>query len=221
LHTVFLHQASFIRPGMAISDDKALVRREALARRDAFALDVELAMEAAQGLCALALTLPALSNGAKSCLAGCVASPVAGYWPIRGEIDPRPILLALSHSGVALALPVIVADDLVFRAWQPWQPLVPAGGFGTLGPPPGAASVTPRILLVPLAAFDRSGARLGYGKGYYDRAIARLGVPGPVTTIGLAFACQEVAQVPTAPHDRRLDAIVTERETILPLPSAD
>jgi 5-formyltetrahydrofolate cyclo-ligase len=100
-------------------------------------------------------------------------------------------------------------------------------GAATLGPSPEAACVTPRLLLVPLAASTacRRAARLR--QGYYDRALARLAdlarlaACGPLTAIGIAFACQEVPQVPTAPHDRRLDAIVTERETILPLLPAD
>jgi 5-formyltetrahydrofolate cyclo-ligase len=149
------------------------------------------------------------------------AGPVAGYWPIRSEIDPRPIMQALAAGSVVLALPVIEDDELSFRAWKPWEPLVPGGGFGTLGPSAAAPIVAPRTVLAPLAAFDRSGGRLGYGKGYYDRALMRLAGAGPVNAIGLAYACQEVPHVPMTPQDRRLDAIVTELETIEPLPSRD
>lgn len=188
------------------SPSKDELRRAALARRDQAALDVDTMVEAAEALRDNALSLPELAG----------AGPVAGYWPIRSEIDPRPILEALADRGCALALPVCTPQGLVFRAWQPWQPLVPAG-FGTLGPPETAEEVTPRVLLVPLAAFDRAGHRIGYGKGHYDGAIARLSVvAGRVTTIGLALACQEVARVPAENHDRRLDVVVTESEVIRP-----
>jgi 5-formyltetrahydrofolate cyclo-ligase len=67
---------------------------------------------------------------------------------------------------------------------------------------------------VPLVAFDRRGARLGYGKGHFDRAIAALDAKHPVLTIGLAYAVQEIEEVPVEPHDRMLDVIVTESELI-------
>ena len=86
-----------------------------------------------------------------------------------------------------------------------------AGGFGTLVPAPDQPEVKPTVLLVPLAAFDRRGYRIGYGKGYYDRALTEL---GPTLSIGIGYAAQEIGAVPDEPHDRRLDWIVTERETL-------
>jgi 5-formyltetrahydrofolate cyclo-ligase len=69
----------------------------------------------------------------------------------------------------------------------------------------------PTLMLVPLAAFDRRGHRIGYGAGHYDRAIARLHAKGlKPALIGIAFDCQEVGTVPNEPHDVRLDAILTE-----------
>lgn len=189
------------------SPSKEELRRAALARRDEAALDVDTMLEAAEALRDNALTLPELTSP--------LTGPVAGYWPLRSEIDPRPILEILADRGVTLALPVCSPQGLLFRAWQPWQPLVPAG-FGTLGPPETAAEVTPRVLLVPLAAFDRAGHRIGYGKGHYDGAIARLSAAGALTTIGLALACQEVASVPAENHDQRLDVVVTQSEVIRP-----
>ena len=72
----------------------------------------------------------------------------------------------------------------------------------------------PKALLVPLAAFDRRGGRIGYGKGHFDRAIAALEEQHPILTIGLAYAVQEIEQVPVEPHDRLLDMVVTESELI-------
>jgi 5-formyltetrahydrofolate cyclo-ligase len=74
--------------------------------------------------------------------------------------------------------------------------------------------VDPDILIVPLLAFDRSGHRIGYGAGYYDMTINRLRATKPITAIGIAFAAQEIAKVPTTERDARLDLVLTERETI-------
>lgn len=177
---------------------KSELRIEALARRDALEIDDRLEWD--QAIVAGVLALPALAGG----------GPVSAYWPMRSEADPRPVLEALHAQGIPLCLPAIVNGAMIFRSWAPWEPIVP-GGFGTLVPEPQQPQVTPSILLVPLAAFDRRGYRIGYGKGYYDRALTELGA---VTAIGLAYGAQEIAAVPDEPHDRKLDWIVTERETI-------
>ncbi|MGL4975723.1 MAG: 5-formyltetrahydrofolate cyclo-ligase, partial [Bosea sp. (in: a-proteobacteria)] len=132
--------------------------------------------------------------------------PVSAYWPMRSEADPRPILEVLAQRGLPLCLPAVVDGLLQFRQWTPWEPIVP-GGFGTLVPPADVPTLQPAVLIVPLAAFDRRGFRIGYGKGHYDRALAAL---GKVTTVGIAYAAQEIAEVPSEPHDRALDWIVTE-----------
>ncbi|MDR3376819.1 MAG: 5-formyltetrahydrofolate cyclo-ligase, partial [Ancalomicrobiaceae bacterium] len=146
---------------------------------------------------------------------------IGGYLAIRSEIDPAPLLEALRAAGHALALPVIRADGetMDFRVWDRAVGLVRAS-FGLSVPPETAAIVEPRHLLVPLAAFDRRGFRLGYGKGHYDRALARLDASGPVVAVGVAFACQEVDRVPEEAHDRPLDCILTEREFIVAKGSA-
>ncbi|MBX3538343.1 MAG: 5-formyltetrahydrofolate cyclo-ligase [Chelatococcus sp.] len=139
---------------------------------------------------------------------------VGGYWPIRGEVDPRPLLAALGVRRIPTALPVIVDDDLSFHLWKDGDPLVPAG-LGTFGPDTAAPVVRPSILLVPLVAFDRRGQRLGYGRGFYDRVVARLKAVGPLATIGLAYAMQEVPAVPTEPHDQPLDYVATEHGVLV------
>lgn len=138
-------------------------------------------------------------------------SVVSGFWPIRDEIDPRPLMDALRARGHRLALPAIVAGELVFRELTRETELVKAG-FGTLEPSADAEHLTPSCMLVPLAAFDRRGGRIGYGRGYYDRAIARIAAEcgREPDTVGLAFAAQEVDEVPEEPHDRRLGRILTE-----------
>lgn len=138
---------------------------------------------------------------------------LSGYWPMRGEPDPLPAMAA--HDG-PLCLPVVPgkAVPLVFRRWQ-GEPLVP-GPFGTSHPAVSQPQVSPQVLIVPLAGFDRTGHRIGYGGGYYDRTLQMLRENGPVTAIGLAFAVQELPPIPAGPFDQPLDLIVTDRELIHP-----
>lgn len=142
---------------------------------------------------------------------------LSGYWPLRDELDPRPILSALASRGQRLCLPVVVESGapLVFRGWRPDVSLEPAD-FGTQVPGADCPVLEPEILLVPLLAFDRRGHRLGYGGGFYDRTLASLRGRRPVLAVGLAFAAQEVDEVPVEPGDQPLDRIVTEREVVVP-----
>ncbi|QWG12640.1 5-formyltetrahydrofolate cyclo-ligase [Bradyrhizobium sediminis] len=136
---------------------------------------------------------------------------VSGYSPIRGEIDPAPLMRKLAAEGVLLALPAIVArgKSLAFRAWSPDDRLM-LGPLGIPEPSPAAAEVVPDIMLVPLAAFDRLGHRIGYGGGYYDYTLAHLRKAKAITGIGLAFAVQEIEAVPALSHDVALDYVLTE-----------
>jgi|SRR5450631_351841 5-formyltetrahydrofolate cyclo-ligase len=136
---------------------------------------------------------------------------IAGYSPIRSEIDPTPLMRKLAAQGAELALPVIAARDspLTFRRWTPGDRLL-RGPLGILEPSPDAAEIMPDLVLVPLAAFDRSGHRIGYGAGYYDRTLAVLRELKPVMAIGVGFAVQEIDILPVLPHDVALDYVLTE-----------
>jgi 5-formyltetrahydrofolate cyclo-ligase len=140
---------------------------------------------------------------------------VAGYSPIRSEFDPTPLMRKLVSLGARLALPVITARDspLQFRAWT-LDGKLQRGPLGIPEPSPEAAEIVPDILLVPLAAFDRSGHRIGYGAGHYDRTLAQLRALRTIIAIGLAFAAQEIPGVSASAHDARLDLVLTENETI-------
>jgi 5-formyltetrahydrofolate cyclo-ligase len=181
---------------------KADLRAAALAKRDA--LSHEQRAAAAQAITARGLPV-GVPRGAV----------VSGYWPIRNEIDPTPLLRRLAAEGAQLALPVIVGRDapLVFRSWTADTQLL-RGQLGIMEPSPQSAIVTPDILLVPLAAFDRAGHRIGYGAGHYDRSFAKLRTSKVILAIGLAFAAQEIPDVPASDHDARLDLVLTEVETI-------
>jgi len=186
---------------------KSAVRAAALARRDA--LTSEQRMNAAQAIARRGIPV-AIGAG----------TVVAGYSPIRSECDPVPLLRALAANGAQLALPVVDSKGmpLTFAEWRPGEPLM-AGPHGIMQPLPHAATAAPDIVLVPLVAFDRAGHRLGYGAGYFDRTLAGLRQRRPVIAIGIAFAVQEVARIPSDGHDERLDLVLTEREIIDPGPS--
>jgi len=140
---------------------------------------------------------------------------VSGYWPLDGELDPRPLMTALHDAGHAIALPVVVASGrpLVFRAWSPGDRLAPAA-FNTQVPGADRPERTPEVVLAPLLAFDRLGFRLGYGGGFYDRTLAGLRARGRALAVGLAYAGQEAPAVPHGPNDKRLDWVITEAEAI-------
>lgn len=136
---------------------------------------------------------------------------VSGFLPIRSELDLRPTMALLAGRGARLCVPAILdRETIVFRELVRGAPLVDMG-FGTYGPGPEADILEPDLMLVPLAAFDARGHRIGYGAGYYDRAIARLRASGRAPRlVGTAFACQEVEQVPAEAHDVPLPEIITE-----------
>jgi 5-formyltetrahydrofolate cyclo-ligase len=182
---------------MPVADLKLAIRREALARRDA----VEPQYRAIAAVLISQADLPFAPRQ------GLV---VSGFWPMRSEIDSRPLMARLMEEGCRLALPRVEDRVLVFREWRIGDPLEP-GSFGTSVPALTSEALVPQVMLVPLAAFDCRGARIGYGRGFYDQAIARFSRERSLLTIGLAYAAQEVAEVPMERHDRFLDYVLTER----------
>jgi 5-formyltetrahydrofolate cyclo-ligase len=185
---------------MSSAPSKADLRTVALAARDA--LSDEQRAAAAQALAGRGLPVE-IAKGAI----------VSGYSPIRSEIDPVPLMRSLVAKGARLALPVILArgKSLVFRTWSPGDRLM-LGPLGILEPSPAASELVPDIMLVPLAAFDRAGHRIGYGAGHYDYTLAHLRKAKAIVAIGLAFAAQEVDAVPALPHDVALDYVLTDRQ---------
>jgi 5-formyltetrahydrofolate cyclo-ligase len=182
--------------------DKAVLRQSALARRDA--------MPAAERAGAVETVTQrpfpvAVTPG----------TIVSGYSPMKSEFNPVPLMRQLAVAGASLALPVTPkrGNPLIMRAFAFGDELA-TGVWGIREPKPESPEVFPDIMLVPLAAFDRTGHRIGYGAGYYDMTIARIRAMKSVTTIGLAFAAQEISKVPATPFDQPLDLVLTEKETI-------
>lgn len=175
-----------------IADAKADARKAAFAAR-------KVAFEAGQGEAAPHLIAALEPHRGKI---------LAGYMPMRTEIDPLPAMAA--HQGL-VGVPVIPGKGmpLQFREWSHAAEMI-EGAFKALIPATGSW-VTPQVLIVPLLAFDARGYRLGYGGGFYDRTLEGLRAKGPVVAIGFAFSAQEVAEVPIDATDQRLDMIVTEK----------
>jgi 5-formyltetrahydrofolate cyclo-ligase len=185
-----------------ISERKAALRREALAKRDALPAAERSAAAEAVAMRAFPLPVPA-------------GAIVSGYSPMKSEFNPVPLMRRLADAGARLALPVVAGrgKPLIMRAWSFGEKLA-AGVWGIREPKPDAPEVAPDILLVPLAAFDRAGHRIGYGAGYYDMTISALRARKSVVAVGLAFAAQEIETIPATPRDARLDLVLTEREVI-------
>jgi 5-formyltetrahydrofolate cyclo-ligase len=185
---------------MTATLSKADLRAAALAKRDA--LSEEQRAAAAQGLAKRGLPV-AITPG----------MVVSAYSPIRNEIDPVPLMRKLAEQGAKLALPAVLArgKSLAFRAWSPDDRLM-LGPLGIPEPSPAAAEMIPDVMLIPLAAFDRQGHRIGYGAGHYDYTLAHLRKVKAIAAVGIAFAVQEIKAVPALPHDVALDYVLTEKK---------
>ncbi len=178
------------------------IRAEALAKRDAMPAGERAA--AAEDIAAREFPLPFTP--------GVI---VSGFMPLKSELNPIPLMRKLADAGAQLALPVIKGRGfpLIMRAYNFGDELARAQ-WGIREPKPEAGEVAPDIVIVPLAAFDRAGNRIGYGAGYYDMTLAALRAKKKVTAVGIAFAAQEIDQVPVTPRDERLDLVLTERGVI-------
>jgi len=173
-----------------IAEQKAALRAQAVARRRHFD------PHAGEMLAAVALAELDLPAGAT----------VGGVWPLPGEMDLRPLLVALHAGGHPIVLPETPprGRPLIFRQWRPGCAMI-AERFGTFRPDGDIAE--PDLIFVPLLAFDGRGYRLGYGGGYYDRTLQAL---PHARAIGFGYAAQRVEHVPNEAHDMRLPRIATE-----------
>ena len=141
---------------------------------------------------------------------------VAGFWPIKSEINVRPLMESLYRSGIDIALPEIVAarKPLLFRKWMPGAKMT-GGAYNTSILTQDAAIIEPNWFLVPLLAFDSDRYRLGYGGGFYDVTLRQFAKRKEIFAVGVAYDMQEVQTVPKEKSDFQLDAILTEKRVIL------
>jgi 5-formyltetrahydrofolate cyclo-ligase len=184
------------------STGKSRLRADALERRRAFARSLPPELRAELQAKLADIVLPRLLT----------FGIVAGYHPLKDEISPYPILERLGP-GQRAALPWFLDRD----ARMIWReaPAVEPSPWGVLQPASSAEALAPDVVLVPLVAADRSGARIGHGKGHYDRALSHLREGGSVHTIGLAWETQILDEpIEPDPWDMPLDAIATPKEWI-------
>ncbi|HYG48591.1 MAG TPA: 5-formyltetrahydrofolate cyclo-ligase [Allosphingosinicella sp.] len=182
--------------------DKKALRTEALARRRDYARSLAPGVRPELERKLAEIVLPRLIT----------ARIVAGYHPLKDEISPYSILDRLGV-GQRAALPWFQGRDsrMLFRE----APAVEPSPWGVLQPSGEAEALAPDVILVPLVAADRQGARIGHGKGHYDRALSHLREGGEVFTIGIAWEPQILPEaIPADPWDVPLDAIATPGEWI-------
>jgi len=135
---------------------------------------------------------------------------LAGYMPINTEIDPLPVMTDWAEQGGQVVVPIVPHNGgpLTFHLWTP-DAEMKEGAYGAQVPVE-EVEATPDIIIVPMLAFDRSGNRLGYGGGYYDKTLAHLRAANDVVAIGFAFSAQRAAALPVEDTDQQLDVLVTE-----------
>ena len=178
---------------------KQALRAKAKQRRDESVPD---AAAAARDLAGCAAQVYALASSS--------APVVSSYLAIGSELDPTPLAAALAKRGATIALPVMAAKaaPLEFRAWAPGDPLVERE-WGIREPAPDCPVVEPDLLLVPLLLVDKTGHRLGYGGGFYDRTLSRLRALKAIVAVGIAYELQMVDAVPQEAYDEALDHVLT------------
>ena len=139
---------------------------------------------------------------------------IAGYYPSDFEVNILHFLNQAEKKQFKIGLPVIGKNyKMVFKYWIPNDPLY-VNNFGILEPRKQNITFKPDVILVPLTVFDKNLNRIGYGKGYYDRALKQLSINKWILTIGMAFSFQEASIIPTNQYDYNLDCILTERNLI-------
>ena len=192
----------------SLDDEKAMLRKQQSGLRKEASIHHDVVVAKLTDYAATLVDALALKPG----------DSVAGFWPIKSELDPRPLMEAMVRLGLDSALPSTPepGQPLIFHGWRAGDPVID-GLYGTSEPLPDAPVVIPRLILVPMLAFDDAGYRLGYGGGFYDRTLAKIRGEGhEVQCVGIAYDCQHVRQVPIGDYDAKLDGILTESGLRLP-----
>lgn len=133
------------------------------------------------------------------------------FWPLPDEPDTRPFIRSCHEAGVKVLLPVVVADDIEIRTYS-GEASMKSGRYGIMEPQGPAFTDYAAIsrVYVPGLAFTADGKRLGRGKGYYDRFLAKITTLAPKAEIvGVCAKGHLVAEIPTEPHDFRMHRVIT------------
>lgn len=144
------------------------------------------------------------------------ARSLALYAAFNGEVPTEALIRGSLAAGKVVLLPAVTTQGLVFRRIATEADLV-RGKFGILEPPPYCKSFEPDaidLFVIPGVAFDLHGKRVGYGGGYYDKALHKLERSGKL--IGLCYDFQLVELIAGEPHDVIMDLVITERRVVVP-----
>lgn len=178
-----------------VQEAKAKIRKEMLDKRNSMNED-----ERAESVVAIMKRLldePHFAN----------AKTVALYMSKGSEVETREILKAALERKKEVCLPVVNGEHLELYCFESFEDLLP-GKFGILEPgnriPP---SKEPDVIIIPGVAFGLCMHRLGYGKGYYDRLLAKL----PSYRLGICFDFQVMENLPKHEDDQRMHKILTEK----------
>ena len=128
------------------------------------------------------------------------------YWPMKYEIDTRPLIKILLEKKINLLLPTIVDNRMSFKSWNNNDDLK-QNYYKFYEPHNNALSSKPDIIIVPLLAFDDLGNRLGYGKGFYDKYYER---NLDTDYIGYAYSYQRIKNLPAESYDLKLNSVITD-----------
>lgn len=188
-------------PSHRLRQRKRALRRAVVERRGRLSADER--AEKSEAIASRVLSLPEVR----------AAGTVMAFWSFGSEVETSPLIERLHGAGKRVLLPRTDADEVAAVGYAPGDPVV-ATSFGAMEPA-GLEVVRPEevdVVIAPGVAFDRRGARVGYGGGFYDRFLSRTRPDAPV--VAIAFSLQVVDEVPEGRGDRRVDAIVTEDEVI-------
>ena len=148
----------------------------------------------------------------KTLLASIGKCEIGSYLPYRNEISTKLINDSLFSLGYEISLPCNYDQkkNLIFRNWKITNDLV-KNKYGILQPKEDMSECNPEMIIVPLVGFTLSGYRMGYGGGYYDRFIDSKNKTNKIITVGFGYSFQEVNELPTEHHDKKVDWILTEK----------
>ena len=137
------------------------------------------------------------------------------YYSINNEVNLESFIKFMRLKKQIILLPVIERKNshLVFREWKLGEKLIP--GKFKIKIPQSNELQFPRILVIPMLAFDKNKNRLGYGGGYYDRTISFLEKRNQIMKFGVAFDEQESDSLPASRFDKKMDVIITQSRIII------
>ena len=183
---------------MSVSIEKAALRKHLLEKRDASSAELR------------GIVSERIHENLKKNSSFVNAQNIACYFPIGSEVDTHDIMLDVLEQGKSLLLPKIIGDNIEFHIVSNLEKLE-KGRFEIMEPK-DSCERTKKIdcVLIPTVGVSKSGVRLGYGHGYYDRFL----LSTDAMKISLTYSKQVIKSIPNDSHDIKMDWIVTEDENI-------